>query len=280
MAETAFQTLYRDEWIAGYERECSSLKSTVTTEAMFKGRQAIFLISQTSREAVTRGANGLIPATADNLSTVTVTMSEWHDLPQKTNFNIFVGQSDQRAMMQKQSHKVMCRHIDDVILAAIATGSVVINATASIMTKQLVNRAITRLYQANIPNDGDIYGLLTPAAWAHLSDVPDFASSDYVDNKPMVDGAPARGREMRRWLGVTWMVHTGLPGLGLSTAKNYIYHKGAIGYAHNSRDVQALSGYNDEQDYSWARTTVYDGALLIQNAGVVTINHDDSQYGA
>jgi hypothetical protein len=280
MAETAFQTMYRDEWIAAFERDGSSLKSTVTTEAMIKGRIATFLVSQSSREAVTRGANGLIAATADNLTQSTVTLAEAHDLPQKTGYNIFAGQSDQRAMMQTQSRKVINRHIDDIILAVINTGSVTINATASIMTKQLVNRGITRLYQANVQNDGNVYGLLTPAAWAHLSDVPDFASSDYVASKPMIEGAPQGGREMKRWLGVTWMVHTGLSGLGTSSAKCYIYHRDAVGYAYDKSDVQALAGYNQEQDYSWARTSIFDGALLIQNSGVVVFNHDDSQYGA
>ncbi len=280
MAETAFQTMYRDEWIAAFERDGSSLKSTVTTEAMIKGRIATFMTAQTSRESVTRGANGLIPATADNLTQSTVTLTEAHDLPQKTGYNIFAGQSDQRAIMQSQSRKVINRHIDDIILAAIAGGSVVINAVASIMTKQLVNRGITRLYQANVQNDGNVYGLLTPASWAHLSDVPDFASADYVGTKPMVEGAPQGGREMKRWLGVTWMVHTGLSGIGTSAAKNYIFHRDAVGYAYDKSDVQALADYNSEQDYSWARTSIYDGALLIQNSGVVVFNHDDSQYGA
>ena len=279
MAETAFQVLYRDEWIAAFERDGSSLKNMCTTEAMIKGRQATFLVAQTSRESVTRGANGLIPATADNLTQSTVTLSEAHDLPQKTGFNIFAGQSDQRAIMQAQSRKVINRHIDDIILAQINTGSVVINATASIMTKALVNKGITRLGQANVDNDGMLCGLLTTAAWAHLSDVPDFASADYVNDKPLVDGKPMFGKELKRWLGVTWMVHNGLSGAGTSSAKCYIFHRNAVGYAYDRNDIQALAGYDEEQDYSWARTTIYDGALLIQNSGVVVFNHDDSQYG-
>lgn len=280
MAETAFQTIYRSEWIAGFERDRSSLRNTVTTEARVNGHQAVFLTATSGREAVTRGANGLIAATADSLTQSTVTLSEAHDLPQKTDYNIVTGQSDQREIMQTESRKVINRHIDDIIIAAIATGSVVINSTASIMTKQLVNRAVTRLYQGNVPNDGLVYGLLTPAAWAHLSDVPDFASSEYVGDKPMPGGAPVGAIEMRRWLGVTWMVHTGLSGLGTSGAKCYLYHRNAVGWAYAKNEVEALAGYNEEQAYSWARTTIYDGALLLQNSGVVTLNHDDSQYGA
>ena len=281
MAETAFQTIYREEWIRAFERNRSSLRNTVTTEAHVRGRQAVFLVSQSSREAVTRGANGMIPATADNLSTATVTLTEAHDLPQKTDYNIVTGQSDQRGMMQEQSAKVIGRHIDDIIIAAIATGSIVINSTASIMTKQLVNRGTTRLFQANVPADGQVYGLLTPAAWSHLSDVPDFASSDYVGmEKPIVEGVPQQGLEMRRWLGVNWMIHNGLSGIGTSAAKCYLYSRNAVGWAYCKNEVEALAGYNDEQAYSWARTTIYDGALLLQNTGVVTFNHDDSQYGA
>ncbi len=278
MADTAYQVMYRDEWIAGFERSQSPLRRTVTTEAMIKGRQAVFLVATSGgASAVTRGNNGLIPARLDNLTQSTVTLTESHDLSQKTGFNLFAGQSDQRAIMQAMNQKVIARAIDAKIITIMATATVAVNATASIMTKQLVNRALTTLYNNDVENDGAVYGALTPAAWAHLSDIPDFASADYVNNKPNVEGAPTT-MEMKRWLGVTWYTHTGLPNAGASTAKCFIYHRNSIGHAYDSGDVQAMADYEREQDYSWSRATIYDGALLLQNEGIVYINHDDSAY--
>jgi hypothetical protein len=278
MADTAYQVLYRDEWIAGFERGQATMRRTVVTEAMVKGRQAVFLVATSGNaSAVTRGNNGLIPARLDDLTQSTATLTESHDLSQKTGFNLFAGQSDQRAIMQSMNQKVINRSIDTKIITVLNTATVVANATASIMTKQLVNRALTTLYNANVENDGLIYGAITPAAWAHLSDIPDFASADYVSNKPNVEGAPS-GPEMKRWLGVTWFVHTLLPGTGTSAAKNFIYHRNSMGHAYDSGDIDAQADYDREQDYSWSRATIYDGAVLLQNSGIVVINHDDSAY--
>jgi hypothetical protein len=44
--------------------------------------------------------------------------------------------------------------------------------------------------------------------------------------------------------------------------------------------LQAVVGYDEEQDYSFARTTGYFGSKLLQNVGVVIINHDGSAMAA
>jgi len=37
-------------------------------------------------------------------------------------------------------------------------------------------------------------------------------------------------------------------------------------------------GYNEEQDYSWARASMFMGAKLLQNTGDVVITSDGSAY--
>jgi hypothetical protein len=39
-------------------------------------------------------------------------------------------------------------------------------------------------------------------------------------------------------------------------------------------------GYDEEQDYSWARASVFMASKLLQNSGVVVINHDGSAFVA
>jgi len=75
MAETAFQTQYRDEFIAGFEARQSLVRDYVTTEAGIKGNTATFLVADSgSATAVTRGVNGLIPARAENADQVRATL--------------------------------------------------------------------------------------------------------------------------------------------------------------------------------------------------------------
>ena len=69
MSDHAFQTQYRNEFIAGFEQTQSLVRNTVTTESQIKGNQAVFLVADSGdATAVTRGLNGLIPARADNLN--------------------------------------------------------------------------------------------------------------------------------------------------------------------------------------------------------------------
>lgn len=279
MATTAFMSLYRDEWIAGFERDKTTLRETVTKESMIRGQSAVFLVAKTGSDAVTRGGNGLIPSTPLSLTQSTVTLTEKHSMKSITGFNIFAGQSNQREIMQTMTRKEINRSIDNQIITILATGTVTPTATAGIMTKQLVTQATTQLWNGFVNNDGNVWGLLTPAAWGHLSDIPEFASSDFVSAMPLTDGIPQMSPgTVKNWMGVKWMMHTGLTNAGLATAQCYIYHRDAIGYACSSAEIQAYADYMQEQDYSWSRATVYDGSLKLQNAGIVVINHDDTQY--
>ena len=93
---TAFQTQYREEFIQGFEFRQSQLRSCTVTETVIKGNKATFLVASSGgASAVTRGVNGLIPARNDANDQFECTLAEWHDLVEKTNFNIFASQGDQ-----------------------------------------------------------------------------------------------------------------------------------------------------------------------------------------
>lgn len=276
MAETAFQTQYRQEWIHGFERKQSMLRMTCVTEAVIKGNTAVFLVADSGgSEAVTRGVNGLIPSRADNQTQNSCILSEWHDKPRKTGFNIFASQSDQRAMMQDTSMAVINRKIDDLIIDQLETGTQYAGLAATTMSLSKVAHALAILGNEDVPIDGDVHGLISPGAYSYLLQVKEFADSDYVATKPLA------GRQQSFfWAGVNWIIHTGLPGLGTSAEECFVYHKSAIGHAMDTAGMQTFVGYEEEDDYSWARHSAYMGAKLLQNAGVVRIRHDGSGYAA
>lgn len=280
MSNTAFQIHFRDMYVAGFEQHKSLISQTVTNEAMIKGQQATFLVADSGgATAVTRGVNGLIPRRADNLNQFTATLQEWHDLPAKTNFNIFASQSDQKAIMSMTSSAVINRKVDQDILGELNTAT---NDTGPTQTAslRLSLYAKTILGNNQVPFDGQISALITPAYEAFLMQTTEFGSADYITRKPTenADLAWSDQMQMFRWLGVNWIVHPQLPGFGTANAKCFMYHKSSIGHAVDTAGLQSLVGYNEEQDYSWARCTVYMGSKLLQNSGVVVINHDDSQF--
>jgi hypothetical protein len=281
MAETAFMVQYRQEFIAGFEQLQSLVRQFVTTEAVVKGNQATFLVADSGgATAKTRGVNGLIVARADNLSQPTATLVEWHDLVRKTDFNIFASQGSQRAIMQQTSMGVINRKMDQDIFGELATSTVNIGAATVANTLRIL-RAKTVLGNNDVPWDANITYIATPSVEAYMIGENDFSSRDFTMNAP-IDGADLAWRDRPqayRWLGINWVVHPNLNGgggPGTSTEETYMFHKSAIGHAYNAEDLEAKAGYDEEQDYSWARCSIYMGSQLLQSSGVVIVAHDGS----
>lgn len=278
MAETAPQIQYRQEYIAKFEQGQTLLRDTVTTEAVIKGNQATFLTAGSGgATAVTRGVNGKIPGRADDNTQTTATLVEWHDKPVKTGFNIFESQGNQRAIMQMSTLKVMNRKIDSDIITTLNTATV--NTGAAVTgSVGLILRATTILGNSDVPWDGNIFGAITPAMYAYLMQTKEFSSKEYIDSPRFVnnEGAWKDMPRMFRWLEVNWLVHPNLPGKGTNAEKCFIYHKDSLGHAANTGGMDVVVGYEQEDDYSYARTTIFMGSALLQNSGVVVVNHDGS----
>lgn len=278
MAETAFQTQYRQEFIAGFEQGQSLLRTAVTTEAVIKGNTATFLVADTGGATpVTRGVNGLIPGRADNLNQYSATLVEWHDKPRRTNFNIFASQGDGRRIMQQGTTKVINRQIDQDILTEL--NNCTLNAgAAAVASLSLVMRAQTILgnNEVEVEDIDNMFFVASPAFRAYLMQIKEFASADWVEVK-LFNGAT---RKYLRWAGFNWIFHNKLAGRGTAAEKCYAFHRDAIGQAMNTGEMDVKAGYNDEDDYYWARTSVFMGSKLLQNSGVVKVTHDASAYVA
>ncbi len=275
MTLAAAQTQYRQEFVAGFEQRMSLLRQSVTKEAVIKGNQAAFLVADSGQAtAQTRGSNGKIPARSDNLSQPTATLVEKHDLVQRTGFDVFASQGDGRRIMQETSMAVINRDVDQTILAELATAT---QNTGSATTANLalVLKAKTILGNNEVPFDNNISAVVTPAFHAYLMQVEEFSSADFVNNKPFTSD-----QQMFRWMGVNWIVHPNLTGKGTNAEACFMYHANAIGHAANLENMESEIGFNAEQQYSWARCSIFMGAKLLQNAGVVVINHDGSAFAA
>jgi len=278
MAETAFQKQYRQEMIAGFEQNQSLVRDTVTTETVIKGNEAEFLVADSGgATAVTRGVNGLIPSRGDDNTQTTVTLVEWHDLVKKTRFNIFASQGDQRSLMQRTCMAVINRKIDSDIITELNTGTVN-TGTATTASLSLVLRAKTILQNADVPWDTGLSALITPAFEAYLMQIAAYTSADYVDIKALANkgGGWDDKPRAKRWLDINWIVHPNLPGKGTSAEKCFMYHRSAIGHAANTGGMNTAVGYDQEQDYSFSRASIYMGTQILQNSGVVVMNHDGS----
>jgi hypothetical protein len=281
MADTAFQVQYRQEFIAAFEQHQSLLRETVTTEAVIKGQSAVFLVAGSGgATAVTRGINGRIEARGDSLTQSTATLQEWHDLARKTSFNIFASQGNQRAIMQMTTMAVLNRKIDDLIVTELATGTVSIGSSSTTPSVSLFQNGRVKLSNASVPWDSNVTLLCQPSFIAYLEQAPEFTNAQYVDIRPYA-GTTASWQDKPmayKWRNCLIVEHPNLPGKGTSSEQNYMYHKTAIGHAIDTGGMQSMVGYDEEQDYSFARASAFMAAKLLQNAGVVVITADGSAY--
>lgn len=280
MADTAFQTQYRQEFVKGFEQRQSLLRDSVTTEVEVKGNAAVFLVADSGgATASTRGTNGKIPGRGDNLQQKTATLTEWHDVPERTGFNLFASQGDGRRIMQETSMAVINRKIDDQIITTLNTATVDTGAAIT-ATLKLVLKAKTILGNAKVPNDGQICIAASPAFMAYMLQVKEFASADYVTKKPLDSGETAWRDETGyyNFMGMKFIEHPELPGVGTNAEKCFMYHRSAIGHAAPSELIKTFAGYDERHDFSWARCTAYMGPALLQNSGVVVMNHDGSEF--
>lgn len=282
MADSAFQIQYRQEFIQAFEQHQTLLRETVTTEAVIKGQQAIFLVAGSgSAAAVTRGLNGRIPARADSNTQNTCTLQEWHDLVRKTGFNIFASQGNQRAVMQMTTMAVINRQIDSLIINELNTGTVTIGAAGTIPNVSLFQNGRVKLSNAAVPWDSNITLLCQPSFLAYMEQATEFANAQYVDMRPYAgtDNPSWKDKPMAyRWRNCLLVEHPNLPGKGTASEKSFLYHKTSIGHAMDTAGVESPVGYEEEQGYSWARASAFMGAKLLQNTGVVVITADGSAY--
>ena len=262
------------------------LRDTVTTEAMIKGNQATFMVVDSSGTAVTRGVNGLIPASDNNNTQVVATLAEKHDLRRMTGFNIFQSQGNQREIMQLNTMSVLNRDIDSVILTQLAAGTITTGATGAVATMNLIGKATVYMQNQGVPWDGQVFAVISPAFLQYMMSITQFASADFVTVKPAVNFpgwnamAPAQRAKMGQgwydWLGVKWIVSNQISGVGTNAELCFMYHRSSLGHAADTAGMGVATGYDEEQDYSFARCTLYHGAKLLQNTGIVQMTHDGS----
>lgn len=280
MSDSAFKVQYRDEFIAGFEARQALLRDTVVNEAVINGNQATFLVADSgSATAVTRGIDARIPSRPDNNTQTTATLVEYHDVVEKTNFNVFASQGNQRAIMQQTSMGVINRRIDSAILTILQTGTLTWGA-ATQASLAAVMVAYAKLGNAGVPLDGNISAVISPAFHAYLAQTKEFASVEYVSGKPS-DGNDLAWKDRQinyLWQGINWIVHPNIVGKATADEKCFMYHKNSVGHAVNSSGLEAVAGYDERQALSWARTSIFMGDALLQNTGVIEMTHDGSAF--
>ena len=121
---------------------------------------------------------------------------------------------------------------DEIILAEMDAGANVndLGDPAVPFNFNVAMSVLTTFNLNEVPDDGNRFVAMHPYAWAQFLKVPEFANADYIG----ADALPFKGgMTAKQWMGTIWMP---LPNISLSggnVAKNFAWHRSAIGHGVN-----------------------------------------------
>jgi len=269
-----------------FQRQGSLLFNTCRTKTNVVGYSTTFQ-KIGKGTATTKARHGVItPMNQDHTAIECVLADfyagDWVDKLDEVKVNI-----DERMAIATGGANALGRKVDDQItteLDATTETAVSVTVTSAGAVRAGILTAIANLFANDVPNDGQVYGALTSRFWARLMAVQEFSSQDWVgpDGLPLREGAPIG--TFKRWAGVLWTMHTGLPGAETATAKNFVWHKNALGYAAAAAAGNIAGNGMVGADITWhgdraahfVNHLMSGGAKLIDTTGVIEFSSDDT----
>jgi len=263
----SFTKAFEAEVHTAYQRTGSKLRNTVRFKNDVKGSSTTFQ-KVGKGTASTKTRNGLVPVMNLDHSPVECTLTDYYAGDWLDSLDELKIGYDERSVIVNAGAYALGRKTDDLIINALKTGTNVVGDGTAGLSKSLILQAFATLNENDVPDDGQRFGLVGANEWDALLNLAEFSDSDYVgDEFPWL-----KGTESRKWLGIVWIMHTGLP-LADGVRTCFIYHKTAIGHACGQDVVTDISWHGDYAAY-FINNMMSQGACLIDNSGVIKLSID------
>ena len=260
--DQAFIKQFETEVHLAYQRMGSKIRNTVRTSNV-TGSTARFQKIGTGA-ASTKSRNGNVTAMELAHTYAEVTMSDYYAAEYLDKLDELKININERQAVAQSAAAALGRKTDELLTTAMDAGA---NATQIADTSgALVKADLLTLFQtfgtADIPEDGQRYLAMSPAGFADLFNITEFASSDYVgpQNLPF-----AGGMTMKEFLGFKIYSTSAVAG-----GKNFAYHTSAVGLGVNA-DVSTEINYVAEKVSHLATSMMSMGAVVIDSNGVYEV---------
>ncbi len=270
--DQAFIKQFEREVHEAYQRQGSRLRNTVRTISDVNGSSAVFQKVGVGT-ASTKSTNSMVPIMSLNHSTVEVTLSDyyagdWIDRLDELKTNI-----DERQIIANAGAHALGRKTDELIINALSSASTNIIADANIgMTKSKILEAFETFGENDVPDDAQRYCVVGWKQWSELLSIDEFVNADYIGSEAL---PYANITQAKMFLGTVFIPHSGLPIDANDIRSCFYYHKTAIGHASAS-DVQSDITWHGDRAAHFVNNMMSQGAGLIDEAGVVVINCDET----
>ena len=249
-----------------YQQNGSKLRNTVRSKNNVKGSSTVFQ-KVGKGSASQKARHGLVPVMSLDHSPVECELQDfyagdWVDALDELKVSI-----DERRVIANSGAYALGRKTDELIIEALAKAPADhdVGDYTKTMSKKDVLDAFAKLNANDVPDDGQRFGLVGPHQWNALLNIAEFSNSDYAgDNLPFL-----KGTESRKWLGINWIMHTGLP-LNGTERQCFIFHKTAVGHA-SGQDVKSDITWHGDHAAHFVNNMMSQGACLIDPTGVIRI---------
>jgi hypothetical protein len=260
--DQAFIKQFETEVHMAYQRMGSKLRNTVRSTNV-TGSTARFQKIGTGT-ASTKSRNGNVTPMELSHTNVEATMSDYYAAEYIDKLDELKTNINERQAVAQSAAAALGRKTDELITTAMDAGasSTQIADTSGALAKADLLTLFETMGTADVPEDGQRYIAMSPAGYADLFAINEFASSDFVgpQNLPF-----AGGMTMKEFLGFKIFSTSAVAG-----GKNFAYHTSAVGIGVNS-DVQTEVNYVAEKVAHLATSMMSMGAVAIDENGIYEV---------
>ncbi|MCC7427212.1 MAG: hypothetical protein IT557_09920 [Alphaproteobacteria bacterium] len=268
--DQAFVKQFQAEVHEAYQRIGSKLRNTVRGKTNVIGSSTVFQ-KVGKGTATTKPRHGQVPVMNVSHAAVECVLQDYYAGDWVDRLDELKINHDERQVTANAGANALGRKTDELIIAALdaatreATGTGTGLTDTDGMTKAKCLLAFEMLADKDVPDDGNRYAVVGYKQWSELLQMQEFVSADYVGNEDL----PWKSAQAKRWLGTTWILHTGLTKVG-NLRYCYWYHKTAIGHGSGQDVVSDITWHGDRAAY-FVNNMMSQGAVLIDGDGVVRI---------
>jgi Phage capsid protein len=266
--DQAFVKQFESDVFVAYQRMGSKFRNTIRTKDGVVGASDIFFkVGKGSAAPKTR--HGLIPTMNVGHSYVECFLADqyaadWVDKLDRLKTNI-----DEIQLMANAGAYALGRKTDDIIITALATGANAKNvANGGVgLTKTKVLTGFEVFNGTDVPDDGMRFWSVGAQQWNNLLAIPEFISADYVDYEEL---PWEQGMTAKRWLGIMFYMHSGLP-LATTTRTTFLYHYSSAGHCI-AQDVETDITWHGDRGAHFVSNAMSMGAVKIDDAGILKVD--------
>ncbi len=286
--DQAFITSFEAKVHEVFQRKGAYLKDSVRLKTDVVGATAVFQ-KVGKGTATTKSRHGTIVPMNQEHTAPSVTLQDfyagdWVDKLDEAKINI-----NDRDVIASGGAQALGRKVDDQITTVLDTTTQAA-ITLTLSNKGTVLASLLELVEAawanDVPNDGQVFAILTPRLWSQAMTLDQFSRSEFVGADGMVftQGPKIGVAAWKNWMNIKWKMQTGLPGATTASGKGWVYHMMAVGYAiarsagnvAGRESVSADITWHGDRAAHFVNNMMSGNAVMIDDTGVIEASFDDT----